>query len=262
MRMIDLHTHVLPAVDDGPDVIDESVELLRAAAEQGTTVMAATPHLRADHPLVRPGELAAACDDVNARVPAGLDISVVPAGEVDLTWALEGSDDDLRLVSFGQRGTDLLVETPYRELSDAFETLLFNVSVRGYRVLLAHPERNTTFQRDPNRLREIARRGVLLQITLPSLLRPDRRSRSRRLAHSLVEEGLAHNLASDCHSPGPWRAPALGLGLEALADHSAYAEWMVTDAPAAILAGEPLPPPPDTGSRPKRRLRLPGLPRR
>ncbi len=260
--MIDLHTHVLPGIDDGPDEIGESVELLRAAAEQGTTLMAATPHLRSDHPLVRPDELAAACDDLNARVPADLDISVVPAGEVDLSWAQHASDEELQLASFGQRGSDLLVETPYGELTDTFEALLFNVSVRGYRVLLAHPERNPSFQRDPRRLREIAARGVLLQITLPSLLRPDRRSRSRRLAHALVEERLAHNLASDCHSPGPWRAPALGVGLDALADHAEYAEWMVTDAPAAILAGEPLPPAPDTGSRPRRRLRLPGLPRR
>jgi protein-tyrosine phosphatase len=259
--MIDLHTHVLPGIDDGPDEIDESLDLLRAAAEQGTTLMAATPHLRSDHPLVRPDELAAACEDVNARVPEGLEISVLPAGEVDLSWAQRASDEELRLASFGQRGSDLLVETPYGELTDTFEALLFNVSVRGYRVLLAHPERNPTFQRDPRRLREIAERGVLLQITLPSLLRPDKRSRSRRLAVALVEEGLAHNLASDCHSPGPWRAPALGLGLDALADHPAYAEWMVTDAPAAILAGEPLAPP-ETGGRPKRRLRLPGLPRR
>src|ERR1051325_7345927 len=87
MQMIDLHTHVLPGIDDGPDTIDQSLELMRAAAEQGTTLMAATPHLRSDHPLVKPGELAAACADVNGRVPAGLDISVVPAGEVDLTWA-------------------------------------------------------------------------------------------------------------------------------------------------------------------------------
>jgi protein-tyrosine phosphatase len=259
MQMIDLHTHVLPGIDDGPDTIDQSLALLRAAAEQGTTLIAATPHLRSDHPLVEPGELAAACADVNARVPAALDISVVPAGEVDLTWAQHAGDEDMRLVSFGQRGSDVLLETPYAELSAGFEALLFNVSARGYRVLLAHPERNATFQRDPRRLREIAARGVLLQITLPSLLRPDRRSRSRRLAHLLVEEGLAHNLASDSHSPGPWRAPALGLGIDALADHPAYAEWMVTDAPAAILAGEPLPPPPDTGRRTRRRLRLPWL---
>jgi protein-tyrosine phosphatase len=152
-----------------------------------------------------------------------------------------------------------LVETPYGLISDNFEGLLFRISVRGYRILLAHPERNPTFQREPRRLGELVRRGVLVQITLPSVLRKDRRSRSRKLAIDLVRERLAHNLASDTHSPGPWRSPDLRSGVEALSDIApAHAMWMVTDAPAAILEGAPLPAPPREPTPPRRRLRLPG----
>jgi protein-tyrosine phosphatase len=254
--MIDLHCHVLPGIDDGPDEIEASVALAEAAAAAGTTVLAATPHARHDHPLVDLGRLADSCDEVNERLPAGCDLTVIPAAEVDLLWAQRASDEDLRLASFGQRGTDLLIETPYGVLPDTFEDLLFQISVRGYRILLAHPERNEAFQRDPMRLREMASRGVLLQITLPALARKDRRSRSRKLAIDLVREGLAHNLASDAHSAGPWRSPNLRAGVEMLADVApARAEWMVTDAPAAILAGQPLPPPP-TDDVPRRRFRL------
>ena len=256
--MIDLHSHVLPGIDDGPSDIADSVEFARAAAEQGTTVLAATPHLRGDFPLVDVEQLAASCDALNEKLPADLDLEVVPGGEVDLMWAQNASDEELRLASFGQRGTDLLVETPYGLISDTFEDLLFRITVRGYRILLAHPERNPSFQRDPVRLRQIAERGVLIQITLPSVVPRDRGSRARKLAFALVREGLAHNMASDSHSSGRWRPPALAAGVEEFADHApAYAEWMVTDAAAAILEGVALPSPPRSEA-PRRGLRLPG----
>jgi protein-tyrosine phosphatase len=257
--MIDLHSHVLPGIDDGPADIADSVEFAIAAARQGTSVLAATPHVRHDFPLVDVEQLGVACAELNDQLPADLDLVVSPGAEVDLLWAQDASDEELRLASLGQHGSDLLVETPYGLIPDNFEDLLFRVSVRGYRILLAHPERNPTFHRDPARLKQIAQRGVLIQITLPSVLARDRGSRSRKLAFALVREGLAHNLASDSHSSGRWRPPALRAAVDEFADHApAYAEWMVTDAAAAILEGEPLPRPP-RGEAPRRRgLRLPG----
>jgi protein-tyrosine phosphatase len=257
--MIDLHSHVLPGLDDGPDTMDESLDFVRAAAAQGTTVLAATPHLREDYPDIEVETLPEACEELNERIPAELDFEVISGGEVDLIWAQHATSDELRYASFGQLGKDLLVETPYGLLHDNFEDLLFQVAVRGYRILLAHPERNPSFQRNPNRLRAIAQRGVLLQITLPSVLR-DKSSNSRKLAFNLVREGLAHNLASDSHSSsGHFRPPDLRSGVQVVAEFApAYAEWMVTDAPAAVLEGVPLPPPPSVGSKPRRGLRLPG----
>src|SRR5436305_2364650 len=256
--MIDLHSHVLPGIDDGPSDIADSVEFAEAAAGQCTTVLAATPRLRSGCPLVEIERVADACAELNERLAAEADVVVTPGAEVDVMWAQSASDEQLGLASLGQHGTDLLVETPYGLLSDTFEDLLFRITVRGYRILLAHPERNPTFQRDPVRLKEIAAPGVLIQVTLPSVVARDRGPRSRKLALALVREGLAHNLASDSHSSGRWRPPALRSAVEALADAApAYAEWMVTDAAAAILEGEPLPQPPH-GQAPRRGIRLPG----
>jgi protein-tyrosine phosphatase len=243
--VIDLHSHVLPGIDDGAADIEESLALLRVAAHDGTTALAATPHLRPDYPSVHVNDLAGAVASMNERVPDGLGVRVIPAAEVDLLWSLSATDDDLRLASFDQRGSDLLVETPYGSLPENFEDLLFRLVERGYRILLAHPERSVAFQRDPARLARLVERGVLIQITLPSLMSANGKSRSRALAFDLIREGLAHNIASDAHTPGPVRPPRLGAGVAAAAQVApARAEWMVTDAPAAILAGEPLPPPP------------------
>jgi protein-tyrosine phosphatase len=251
--VIDLHSHVLPGIDDGASDLEESVAIVRAAAFEGTTALAATPHLRADYPTVHVNDLADAVARVNERVPADLGIRVIPAAEVDLLWAQTATEEDLRLASFDQRGSDLLVETPYGSLPDHFEDLLFRLEERGFRILLAHPERSVAFQRDPARLARLVERGVLIQITLPSLVSANGRSRARGLAFDLIRAGLAHNIASDAHSPGPVRPPRLGAGVHAAAHISpGRAEWMVTDAPAAILAGEPLPPPPVERARPER----------
>jgi protein-tyrosine phosphatase len=250
--VIDLHCHILPGIDDGPGDMEASLELARVAAAEGTQVIAATPHLREDHPLVRPDELADRCAEVNqALEAAGIALEVVPGGEVDLMWAHQASDEELCLVSYRQRGTDLLLETPYGTLPPHFEELAYDrMSSAGYRVLLAHPERSYTFQQDPGRLRAFAERGVLVQVTASSLL-GRRRSATRKLTRWLIEEGVAHVLASDGHSAEELRPPLLGQGArEAGKLHRARAGWMTEDVPRSVLAGEPLPPLPD---QPRRR---------
>jgi protein-tyrosine phosphatase len=249
--VIDLHTHVLPGVDDGAPDVAAAVQLARDAAAAGVTVLAATPHLRDDHPGVVAGELAGRVQALRDAL-AGVPIELVEGAEVDLGRALAADAEELRLASYGQRGTDLLVETPYGGLPPAFEDLLFRVAARGYRVLLAHPERNRDFQREPRRLAALAERGTLLQVTAASLAEGRRRSSTRRLAHALVAEGVAHVIASDDHGGG-WRA-SLADGVAAAARSApARARWMVTEAPAAILAGAPLPPLPH--ERARRRFR-------
>ena len=256
--VIDLHTHALPGIDDGPADMAGSLALLASAVEEGITALAATPHLRADHPEVRPDELGGRVRDLAvAAADAGLRIELIAGGEVDLHWAHQADAETLRTVSYGQRGHDLLVETPYGELPERFEDMLFQLSIHDYRVLLAHPERNQTFQRDHRRLAALVERGTLLQVTASALASTRRGSRSRRLAHDLVREGLAHVIASDAHG-GHVPRPGLLAGVEA-AERIAplRARWMVTDAPAAIAAGEPLPQPPPERAR-HARWRLPG----
>ncbi len=251
--MIDLHHHLLPGIDDGPATLEESVAAARHAAADGVRTITATPHVREDHPKVRPHELARRCEELQLRLDASeIPIEVVPAGEVDLLWAQEAADEDLRLVSYAQKGLDLLVETPYGPLPATFEQLLFELQTKGYRLLLAHPERNPTFRSDPARLAALVDRGILLQVTAGALVDGGRSSSSRRLAQHMLESGLAHVIASDSHGSGIRRG-ALSHAVAAAAKRvGERAEWMVTAAPAAILAGDRLEPPPP--ARKRRRL--------
>jgi protein-tyrosine phosphatase len=251
-RMIDLHAHVLAGVDDGPATLEESVELARRAVADGVATLAATPHLRDDHPGVVPEELAARREELDRRLAEEeVALELVAGGEVDVSWALDATDDVLDLVSYGQRGSDLLVETPYGELPHHFERMLDAIRWRGYRVLLAHPERNPTFQRSPERLARLVEGGVLVQVTAASLV-GSRKSRSRRLARAAVSEGMAHVIASDAHGFATVDRPSLSQGVAAASEFDrGRAYWMVTDAPAAVLEAAPLSRPP-SGSAPRR----------
>jgi protein-tyrosine phosphatase len=250
--MIDLHSHILPGIDDGPANMEESVSAAQRAREDGVRTVAATPHVREDHPRVRPAELAPRCETLRKHLAeAGVDIAVVPGGEVDLAWAGQASDQELQLVSYGQRGLDLLVETPYGPLPTTFEDLLFSLQARGYRILLAHPERNPTLKAEPERLEALVARGVLVQVTAKAFAATGSRTESQRLAVDIVERGLAHVIASDSHGRAIQRTPlseAVAIAEKRIGER---ARWMVTEAPAAIIAGEVL----EAGPSPARRRR-------
>ena len=147
--MIDIHCHILPGIDDGPSDLAGSLEMARAAAAAGITTAVATPHLRADFPKVRVDEVADRCAELREAIrSAGIELELVPGGEVSLSWALDATDDRLRLASYGQRGTDLLIETPSIG-GPMLPQMLSQIASRGYRVVLAHPERLQDFQDDP-----------------------------------------------------------------------------------------------------------------
>jgi protein-tyrosine phosphatase len=236
--VIDLHSHLLPGLDDGSPDLEAAVALARESAAAGVRVMAATPHLRADFPGVRVEELPSRVRALQAALDAaGVALEVVSGGEVDVLWAQRASDEALGAASYGARGTDLLIETPYGELPPIFEDLLFKIRVRGFRVLLAHPERNASFQRDVPRLLRLVEGDVLVQVTAASVVGG---GRAGKLAQRLIAEEAAHVIAGDLHRAGGARASLR----EAVTAAGRRGEWMVTDAPAAILAGRSLPPAP------------------
>ena len=236
--MIDLHSHLLPGVDDGPRTLEESVEMARVMAADGVTLVAATPHVRDDFPtpvdVVEDGvrELRAALAD------AGITIDVRTGGEVAVDWVDRAEVGDLRGYGLAGNRSAILVEFPYLALAARARDGLQQAARRGDAPILAHPERNDRVQAQPDRLEELVARGVLVQLTASSVT-GRRGSRSRKAADQLLEAGLAHLVASDAH-----RAPGPGARLSdaaAALDDPVLAGWLLDDVPAALVAGEPLP---------------------
>jgi protein-tyrosine phosphatase len=258
---VDVHAHALPGIDDGPSDTEAAIAMLRAAATAGIGTLAVTPHLRADFPDVHVDELDRRCRALREAVAReGIEIEVVCGAEVSLVWALEASDEDLALATYGQRGTDLLIETPTFDVV-GFESRLNQLRAKGLRVTLAHPERNVEFQRAPSRLADLVHDGVLLQVNAETLVSTARRSDTRRLGRYLCSEGLAHALASDAHRAAGWR-PVTSLAKAARIAAALVgpdrAHWMTHAAPEAIIAGTAIPDAPERLNVRRRH----GLPRR
>lgn len=249
--MIDLHSHVLPGIDDGPATIDGSLEILRAARGDGIAKIAATPHVRDDW-RTTPERMEQLVAVVNgAAHAAAIDVEVLTGGELDLEYLEKLGDDELRRFGLGGNPGLLLLECPYVGWPIGLRDLLFRLELRGFRAVIAHPERNAEVQAAPERLRELVDAGALVQVTAASL---DGRLGSRTLACAelLLRDELAHLIASDAHSPSI-RAVGMTAAQEAVGDE-VLARWLTHDVPRALVEGTPIPPRPTAA---KRQLRLP-----
>jgi len=244
--LIDLHSHVLPGLDDGVATLAEAVELCEAAAADGIEVLAATPHVREDYPTT-PEQMERALAEVE-RATDGT-VRVIAGGELDLA-ELSRPEDELRRFCLG--GTRwLLVETPYTGWPLDLADKLFRLSLAGFSAVLAHPERNLDVQQRPELLEPIVAGGTLVQLTAASV--DGRFGRTPKVcAFDLLDRGLAHLVASDAHAPS-LRAVGMSTAAEAIGDEE-LARWLTLRVPRAILAGTPVPPRP--AKRPRRRLRF------
>lgn len=236
--MIDLHAHVLPGLDDGPETLLGAVEILRSMAADGVEVVCATPHVRDDYPTTA-DQMEAALDGVRAAaVEAGVAIEIRPGGEVALDrLELLSAEERARFGLGGNPGL-LLVEFPYEGWPLALASQCEELLADGVIPVIAHPERNEEVQATPWRLEGVVEIGAVVQITAASV---DGRlgKRSASCARTLLESGLAHVLASDAHAA--WvRGAGMSEALQAVGD-AGLGRWLVADAPASLLAGEPLP---------------------
>ncbi|HVS85025.1 MAG TPA: CpsB/CapC family capsule biosynthesis tyrosine phosphatase [Gaiellaceae bacterium] len=241
---LDLHAHVLPGLDDGPATLEESLELLRDAAADGITHVAATPHVREDFPT-DPAEMEARVAELNrAASDAGIPVTVLPGGELDPAHLLGLDDATLRRFGLGGNPDVLLVEFPYQGWPLHLAEIVFRLQTRGFTVVLAHPERNAVVQDDPSRLDAFVDAGVLVQLTAASV---DGRlgKAAQKAALALISRGCAHVVASDAHVPAV-RATGLARAAASLR-YPELARWLTCDVPGALLGGVPLP------ERPERR---------
>jgi protein-tyrosine phosphatase len=236
--MIDLHCHVLPGLDDGPQTLADSLALCQAAAQAGTTTVVATPHVSSEWPLNTPAVIAASVSWLSDTLAGeGVELQVLPGAEVALATAARLRDDQL----WGHHlagGPWLLVECPRSPSVAGFDRILYSLQERDHRIVLAHPERCPAFHRDPGALEAFVRTGMLSSITAGSLTGRFGRT-VQRFAWRLIKDGLVHNIASDGHNLS--RRPPLSTADLRAAGLGAAAEFYVDSVPRAILQGDELP---------------------
>ncbi|HWJ32125.1 MAG TPA: CpsB/CapC family capsule biosynthesis tyrosine phosphatase [Gaiellaceae bacterium] len=234
---IDLHSHVLPSLDDGAESLEVAVAICEAAVVDGTTIIAATPHVRWDYPTT-PAKMKQTLGRVRRAVKT-LPIEILPGGEIALEQ-LELPIDTLREFALAGNPDYLLVETPYFDWPSSLVPQLARLTALGITPVLAHPERNRIAQRTPRLVFEAVEAGALVQLTAASLDGRTGRS-AESAAKKLLQNELAHLVASDAHHPD---VRAVGLSSVAAVVGEELGTWLTHAVPLAIVRGTPLPPRP------------------
>jgi protein-tyrosine phosphatase len=237
--VIDLHCHILPGLDDGALDLRDSVAMARQAEQDGISVVCATPHIRHDH-VVEIEQIASRVAAVQQALDEqGVNVRIVPGGELAQTEADSLTDEQLRLVTLGGAGGWVLLEPAPGPITSDLDELVERLADRGVWSVVAHPERHAGADFE-ERLQELVARGCLIQWTAEFV--------AQGIADDLVlrmaADGLVHLLGSDSHSSLAGRPVRLASGFERLATVCSPARmlWMTDEAPHAILRGEPVTP--------------------
>lgn len=235
--MIDIHSHVLPGLDDGASTMEETLAMLRVARESGTTAIVATPHadtrFRFD-----PGRVDALIAE--ALELAGGGIALHRGCDLHLMYdnVLDALEHPARYTING-RGylmvelSDLVIFPNTGELFDRLEQ-------RGMRIVVTHPERNPLLRQRLELIEEWAAKGRYFQITAQSLTGRFGQ-RAQAFSQTLLDRGLAHFIASDAHDVES-RPPRLDHAFGWVRDRygEPLARLLLVDHPAAALEGKPL----------------------
>jgi protein-tyrosine phosphatase len=236
--VIDLHTHILPGIDDGAQTLEDALDMARAFVADGVTTIAATPHVRDDYPTSADTMRLAVDALRKALGEEGIPLTLLPGAEIAVDRIERLDAGELSRLTLAGSGRYVLVETPYYGWPVEVAEQLLRLRMAGFIPVLAHPERNPEVQRTPSLLAPLVQGGTLVQVTAASL---DGRlgARSRETAFHLAAIGSAHLVASDAHTPDI-RAAGMRSAAEAIADE-ALAKWLTEEVPRALVEGRDVP---------------------
>jgi protein-tyrosine phosphatase len=215
--MIDLHCHFLPGVDDGPDTIEQSVELVAMAHADGIRHSVVTPHILLDRWPNRRANLEPLLVNLrNAVAARGIDIALSLGAEVRMDAAIlpEIDDDNVPTIGHWRGKRVLLLELPDGDVPSGTEQFIEHLERRGIVGLIAHPERNRRLMQEPSRVQPIVSAGALLQITAGSILGKFG-ARAQRTAAWLMDRTLVTVVATDAHNV-THRPPSLRAARDAV----------------------------------------------
>lgn len=236
-EFVDIHSHILPGVDDGAASLEQSVSMMAAARRHGTSVLVASPHASPSFPydLERTEHL---LEDLRARAPSGL--RLIRGCDFHLTFT--NVESALRSPSdYAINGRCwLLMELSELTVFSNTGALWNRLEQAGLRIILTHPERSPLLRLRFDLIEQWVAEGRYMQITAGSLLGVFG-SEARQFAIRMLDAGLAHFVASDAHDLHH-RPPRLDEAYQWLARRygAEYARRLVVDHPRCAVEGAPL----------------------
>lgn len=199
MKMIDLHCHILPGIDDGAKTVEDSLAMAEKAISQGITHILCTPHHMNGKYINHANEVIQRVADLQKELDQrNLPLTLLEGQEIRLNGSLLDQLTTQDLLFTDLENTYLLIEFPTMDVPAYTEQLFFELFSRGHVPVIVHPERNAKFREDPNRLLSFLDMGVITQLTAPSIVGIFGKS-IQKTAMTMMEHNMLHMVASDAH---------------------------------------------------------------
>lgn len=211
--MIDIHCHILPGLDDGPKDLFSCLEMANAAVDSGITDIFATPHHLNGQYENEKGRILECVDRINSYLlQENIPLTIHPGQELRIHWDLIKTIDRDEVLTFDNLGKFLLLELPSGEIPSYTLDVVYELLLKGITPIIAHPERNKGFIKEPEILFELVQLGALAQITAGSIIGHFGK-KVKSFSKKIIEHQLVHFIASDSHHY---------MGLRGIYLHKAY----------------------------------------
>lgn len=197
--LIDIHSHILPGIDDGASTMEDAINMARAAVGEGITRIIATPHHQNRTFLNKKQDILKRVTDLNHVLRnEDIPLEVLPGQETRIYGELLEGFENGDILTLNHTNY-LFIELPSGHVPRYTEQLLFEVQLKGLTPIIVHPERNTEFMEDPEKLLNLVKKGTLTQTTTSSLTGHFGK-KIQKFSMQLIEANLTHFIASDAHN--------------------------------------------------------------
>lgn len=198
--MIDIHCHILPGIDDGPQTLEEALEMAKYAIDSGITTIIATPHhLNGRYENVR-NDIFIAIDQLNEALRAAqIPLTVLPGQETRIHGEMVENIEKLEILTLNNLNQYVFVELPSNHVPRYTNQLLYDMQLLGITPIIVHPERNAEIIETPDLLYNLVQNGALSQVTAASVIGLFGK-KIRKFTRELIEHQLTHFIASDAHN--------------------------------------------------------------
>lgn len=200
--MIDLHCHILPNVDDGPQNLAGSIEMAKLAVKEGITTIIATPHHRNEKYENHYQTIYRKVEEFNSVLrKENLNLTVQVGQEPRIFGELiEGLESgEVGPINHIGKSKYVLVELPSGHVPRYTSQLIFDMQLKGYIPVIVHPERNQEIVENPEVLYQLVKKGALTQVTASSVSGHFGKT-IKKFTLQLIEANLTHFVASDAHN--------------------------------------------------------------
>lgn len=197
--MIDIHSHILPGLDDGPADMETALIMCRMAARDGIKVIAATPHVLNDVFAPEKDLIIRTTDELNNAVrKEGIPLTIVPGSEHHLTHDIIERIDQKLVLTYADRGNYILIEPSFLSPHPRFREIIFDIMLRNLVPVIAHVERLPYFFNQYELMEDLVRQGALLQVTSGSILGKFG-TQADVFSNELIRRKLVAAVSSDAH---------------------------------------------------------------